>query len=194
VLPAGFDASVIDRAPRREKDPNLACFVGRLVSQKGIFDLVTVMEAMAKKNPALRLAIAGSGPEKGLLEQHIRERQLSNIDLVGFVSEEQKIDLLQRSTYFFFPSYEEGWGIALAEALYCECRCVCYELPHYRSIFGDFPIYARLADPQDFIRAVPIEGKVSSQQKSFVRQYDDSIIVQTLVQHLTEIAETKAEG
>ena len=59
-------------------------------------------------------------------------------------------------TFRQFPHdlQEEGWGIALAEALYCECRCLCYELPHYRSIFAEFPVYTRIGDPKDFARAL----------------------------------------
>ena len=34
---------------------------------------------------------------------------------------------MKRSGFFFFPSYEEGWGIALAEALYCGCKAVCFK-------------------------------------------------------------------
>jgi glycosyltransferase involved in cell wall biosynthesis len=188
ILPAGFDAGRIDQAPKVAKDPNLACFVGRLVSQKGIFDLVKVMETLRNERPSLRLALAGTGPERALLEDEIRRRQLSNIELVGFVSEEQKIALLSKATFFFFPSYEEGWGIALAEALYCECRCICYELPHYRSIFADFPVYARLGDPDNFVRAILGASVVSADQKTFVRNYDDPIVVRTLVEALARMA------
>lgn len=97
--------------------------------------------------------------------------------------------LLKKSACFFFPSYEEGWGIALAEALYCECRCVCYELPHYRSVFGDFPVYARLGDPADFVRAFQQGGAVSPEQKNSVRQYDDQLVARRLVEHLSAIAQ-----
>jgi glycosyltransferase involved in cell wall biosynthesis len=188
ILPAGFDAAVIDRVPDQARDPNLACFVGRLVSQKGIFDLVKIMAAIAPKRPEFRLVIAGTGPEGDLLKDEIRRAGLSNIELAGFVSEEQKFALLKRASHFFFPSYEEGWGIALAEALYCECRCVCYELPPYRSIFADFPAYARLGDWQNFVEAFLNSGRISPEQKQFILQYDDPAIVRKLVEHLGQIA------
>ncbi|MEI9959687.1 MAG: glycosyltransferase [Limisphaerales bacterium] len=118
--------------------------------------------------------------------------KLINIQLAGFVSEEEKFLLLKKSKYFFFPSYEEGWGIALAEALYCECRCICYELPYYRSVFGDFPAYARLGDPNDFLRAFRQSGEVAAGQKDFMRQYDDPFVVQQLVEHLMTVAQDSA--
>ena len=188
ILPAGFDAALIDGVPAETKDPNLACFVGRLVSQKGIFDLLKVMVELRRSHPQFRLVLAGTGPERDFLVAEIARLELTNIELAGFVSEEQKISLLKRSGFFFFPSYEEGWGIALAEALYCECRCLCYELPHYRSIFGEFPVYAKLGDPQDFVRAFRESGPVPNDQKEFLRQYDDPLVTQQLVNHLAVAA------
>jgi glycosyltransferase involved in cell wall biosynthesis len=187
ILPAGFDAAFIDKFAAEKKDPNLACFVGRLVSQKGILDLLKVMDELRRTHPDFKLVIAGSGPERDFFVSEMQRLKLTNIELAGFVSEEQKISLLKRSQYFFFPSYEEGWGIALAEALYCECRCLCYELPHYRSIFGDFPVYAKLGDPNDFVRAFRQSGPASPEQKNLVRQYDDPLAVQHLVEHLQTI-------
>ena len=189
ILPAGFDAATIDRVATPPKDPNLGCFVGRLVSQKGIFDLLKVMVELGRSHPEFRLVMAGTGPERDFLVAEIQRLNLTNIQLAGFVSEEEKIALLKKSAYFFFPSYEEGWGIALAEALYCECRCLCYELPHYRSIFGDFPAYVRLGDPEDFVRVFRQGGEVSPEQKSFMRQYDDPLIARQLVGHLATVVE-----
>lgn len=194
VLPAGFDAAAIDRVPSVPRNPHLACFIGRLVSQKGIFDLVQVMEGLREIRPNLRLLIMGTGPEQEAVKAEIQRRKLTNIELAGFVTEEQKFARLREAAFFFFPSYEEGWGIALAEALYCGCRCICYELPHYRSIFGDYPAYARLGDPEDFRRAVleagaggPLPG-----QQEFIRQYDDPQIVAHLTDCLRSVVDAKS--
>ena len=189
LLDAGFDAEAIDRIPEQPRDSKLACFVGRMTSQKGIFDLVSVMEKLKTKRPGFRLVMVGTGPEKELLQREIEKRELDNIELAGFASNEQKIALLKRSGFFFFPSYEEGWGIALCEALYCECRCVCYELSHYRSVFNDYPAYAKLGDPEDFVRAFEKSGAIKPAQKEFVARYDDPLIAKRLVGHLREVAQ-----
>jgi glycosyltransferase involved in cell wall biosynthesis len=188
ILPAGFDAAAIDRVDAGPKDPNLACFIGRMVSQKGIFDLLKVMADLARIRPEFRLVMVGTGPEREFLVSEIKRLGLNNIALSGFISETEKISLLKKSAYFFFPSYEEGWGIALAEGLYCECRCICYELEHYRSIFGDFPAYARLGDAADFLQVFQNCGPVPAGQKAFLRQYDDPLVVQQLMGHLVAVA------
>ncbi len=188
VLPAGFDAALIDAVPDQPKDPNLACFVGRLVSQKGIFDLLKVMKELQATHSQLRLVMVGTGPEREFLVSEMERLGVKNIELAGFVSEDGKIALMKKAAYFFFPSYEEGWGIALAEALYCECRCLCYELPHYRSIFGEFPIYVPLGEPAAFVRAFRNATPLAPDQKHFMRRYDDPNVARELVSHLTAIA------
>jgi glycosyltransferase involved in cell wall biosynthesis len=188
ILPAGFDAGFIDQVPPQVKDPNLACFIGRMVSQKGIFDLLKVMAELARIRPDFRLVMVGTGPERDFFVAEMQRLKLANIQLAGFISEQEKIVLLKKSTCFFFPSYEEGWGIALAEALYCECRCLCYELPHYRSIFGDFPAYVRLGDTGDFVRVFNECGPVAAAQKQFLRQYDDPNVARQLAGHLMAVA------
>jgi len=189
VLPAGFDAASIDGVPATAKEPNLACFIGRMVSQKGIFDLLKCMDEIRRTRPELQLVMVGTGPEREFFVAEMNRLNLAgNIRLSGFISEAEKITLLRKSAYFFFPSYEEGWGIALAEALYCECRCLCYELPHYRSIFGEFPAYVRLGDPADFVRVFHQAGPVAAGQKAFLRQYDDPMVARQLTTHLETVA------
>jgi len=193
VLPAGFDAATIDAVAPVPKDPNLACFIGRMVSQKGIFDLLKCMAEIRRTRPELQLVMVGTGPEREFFVSEMNHLNLAGqIRLSGFISEAEKITLLKKSTYFFFPSYEEGWGIALAEALYCECRCLCYELPHYRSIFGEFPAYARLGDPADFVRVFHAAGPVAAGQKEFLRQYDDPVVARQLTAHLETVAAIQA--
>jgi len=188
ILPAGFDAGFIDRIAASEKDPNLACFIGRMVSQKGVFDLLKVMAELTHTRPDFRLTMVGTGPERDFFVAEMERLKLTNIQLAGFVTEEEKIVLLKKSTYFFFPSYEEGWGIALAEALYCECRCLCYELPHYRSIFGEFPVYVRLGEVSDFIHKLNQCGPIHDDQMQFLRQYDDPQIARQLAEHIAAVA------
>ncbi|MEI7728359.1 MAG: glycosyltransferase [Verrucomicrobiota bacterium] len=190
ILHAGFNAATLDAVPDSAKDRNLACFVGRLVSQKGIFDLLQVMAVLQVSDPAFRLIMVGTGPEREFFELEMHRLGLRNITLAGFLSESEKVALMKKAGFFFFPSYEEGWGIALAEALYCQCQCVCYELPHYRAIFSTYPAYAKLGQPQDFVtafRQVQHQPTASGQQ-DFLRQYDDPNIVSQMVGHLETIA------
>jgi len=113
-----------------------ACFIGRLVTQKGIFDLVYVWAEICKHNSSAKLAIIGEGPKHSELVKIIQKNKLeSNIDLLGFLSEKEKIEILKSTKIFVFPSYEEGWGIAICEAMACVLPVVAYNLPAYKNVF-----------------------------------------------------------
>ena len=180
MLHAGIDTARIDKHPDQPRKSKHACFLGRLTSQKGIFDLLDVMERIANADADFHLTLMGNGPERAALASAIKSRKLSNITLKGFVTEEEKFAILKSSEFFLFPSYEEGWGIALAEALYSGCKVVTYELAHYRDIFREFPKYAPLGNSAEFANVVlsNIGPPASEEQRSFIRQYDDKNVVQ----------------
>lgn len=116
------------------KDVSVA-FCGRLVAQKGVFDFLAVCERLQREDPSFSAVMIGPGPEKAALEKAIREKGL-RVRLTGFVSDEEKVDLLARAKLFVFPSYEEGWGIVISEALALGTPVLAYALDIYREIFG----------------------------------------------------------
>ena len=115
-------------------------FIGRLVARKGVFDL---LEALQDVN--LRVGLVGEGEARSELEKVISENGLkSQVDLLGALPSEEMYSLLKGSRCFVFPSYEEGYGIVIAEALSANTPVITYELPHYREAFGEAPWYIPL--------------------------------------------------
>jgi len=117
-------------------------FLGRLNPTKGIFDLPKIWQKVVEKIPSARLVLIGGGEKwLGELQKQINTAGLKeNITIAGFVDEEDKYKLLSQSKIFVFPSYEEGWGMAVAEALAAGLPVVAYDLPSYREVFPNaFP-------------------------------------------------------
>lgn len=83
--------------------------IGRLVPYKRV-DLI--VQAFAQV-PERHLVVAGSGPELNRLKE--MAKGLSNVDILGFVDESQKIELLARARAFVFAAHED-FGIAPVEA------------------------------------------------------------------------------
>lgn len=114
-------------------------FLGRLVERKGVFDLIRVWKLIIKKKPLAKLCIIGEGQVRTKLENQVKNEKLdNNILFMGSVSENEKYRLLKKSKLFIYPSYKEGWGIVIAEALACELPVVTYDLPVYRKIFNNY--------------------------------------------------------
>ena len=146
--------------------------------------MVYVVKEVIKERPKFRLLVIGDGPERQQLVEKIEG--LSSIELLGFVGEKQKYDILSKAKFFLFPSYEEGWGIALAEALYCESLCFCYEITHYRGLFSNYPIYVKMGEKHNFAKAIlrNYNKMPDKKQKDYVARYEDKNVIKSVFEQL----------
>ena len=145
------------------------CFCGSLDKMKGVYDLIYIWEIVLRRFPKSKLVIIGQGPEYDRLLRIIRKKGLErNILLTGYLSEEQKISTMKSSKLFIFPSYEEGWGIAVTEAMACGLAVLCYDLDAYRP-FGDGVVRIQVGKKE--ILAKSVDDLLSDENK----QYDASL-------------------
>ena len=86
-------------------------FLGRLTYDKGI---TTVLET-AKRMPDRKFKIAGIGPMRNLVEKYAGV--LKNVEYLGFVNEQVKVDLLSRARILILPSRAETFGVVYVEAM-----------------------------------------------------------------------------
>lgn len=116
-------------------------FIGRLNKVKGIFDLIEIWKNVNINNNNFKLAIIGGGDKKIIsdLNYIIEKNNLSNnIFVLGYVENEKAYPILKSSKIFLFPSHEEGWGIAIAEAMACGLPVVAWNLSVYKNIFDNY--------------------------------------------------------
>lgn len=120
----------------RRRDEVVFCH--RIADSKGWQDLVVIGERLREKRPGTCLRVLGDGPRRSNLERALRDARLSDVVRVeGFVDEETKWSALQRCAVFISTSREEGWGIAVGEALAAGAPVVGYDLPVYREVHGE---------------------------------------------------------
>lgn len=95
------------------------CFVARLVSVKGGEVLIRAMKNLLQRIPEARLLIAGEGPDKNILQQCVRELNLTEcVEFLGYVPNEDLASLWRVADVLAVPSlWEEPFGIVAAEAL-----------------------------------------------------------------------------
>lgn len=120
VIPNGVDESTYPRPSgeavarwRERVGEGFFLFVGVLRYYKGLHTLVEAARGFPGK-----VLIAGSGPEAAALEAQLKVGGAPNVQLLGQISDEDKMCLLQLSRAFVFPSHlrSEAFGMSLAEA------------------------------------------------------------------------------
>lgn len=94
----------------------IIAFAGRLILEKGVLELLKAYENIRKKFPDTYLVYAGDG----VLYTQIKEKKIPNVILLGQVSFEDVVQLLNVSEIFCLPSVSEGMPTSVLEAIACE--------------------------------------------------------------------------
>jgi glycosyltransferase involved in cell wall biosynthesis len=121
--------------------PPRAVFLARMAHVKGVRDAIEAWARIVRRVPDAHLVMLGSGPELQPAQALAERLGISAaVEWRGFVSEEEKRDVLGSSRLLLAPSREEGWGIAVAEGLASGVPVVAYTLPVLDELFA--PSYA----------------------------------------------------
>jgi glycosyltransferase involved in cell wall biosynthesis len=121
----------------KSEDP-LVGYVGRIKKYKRIDILLHAMKTVLYRFPKARLEIAGSGDYlDSLIDLAKRLGIEDRVDFRGFVSEQEKVDILRRSHVVANPSSKEGWGVTVIEANACGTPVVASDVPGLRDAVVD---------------------------------------------------------
>ncbi len=142
VVGNGLDIKEMDGL--REKYVNIRkenkiCFFSRLSSSKGVLDLPEILSEVLKKLPDLKLEIIG-GSEKSMPDKinvgFEKYQCRNNVKILGFVEDKEEVfKRMLSSRVMIFPTYEEGWGFCLFEAILLKLPVVVYNLPIFDELF-----------------------------------------------------------
>ena len=105
---------------RRSTKGNSLLYFGRLSAEKGVADLLHAMQRL----PALRLVVAGDGPERGNLEHLADELKLKNVEFAGHIRGAELDRAIEQSRFTVLPSHAyETLGKTILES-YARGRAV----------------------------------------------------------------------
>jgi glycosyltransferase involved in cell wall biosynthesis len=107
-----------------EKDVLLVT-VGRLVSRKGLSQLLGILEEM--NDPRTKLLIIGDGPERPNLEKQANDLNISDkVQFLGRIDDAKKFQILSLCDLYVSTSDHEGFGLVFLEAMATGLPVVCY--------------------------------------------------------------------
>jgi glycosyltransferase involved in cell wall biosynthesis len=100
------------------KEPPALLFVGRLIPEKGVYDLLEALCVVRAQTPCT-LRIAGKGPEEAAIRRRVAELGLQDsVDLVGYLEGDALAALYASSSVFVLPTYfGEGFPTVITEAM-----------------------------------------------------------------------------
>lgn len=195
VIPNCLDTSKYDISPLKRSEyeeeikkkhnipKNAFIFgnVGRLTEEK---DHETLVRAFAKflesdlfHKRDFYLLIVGGGPLEGKIKDLANSLNLDNrVIITGVFEESEKAKYYSAFDTFIFPTFAEGFGIVLIEALYMGLPTICSDLEVLREVGDDVVEYFEVGNALDLTKKMISEynkigddGKViSDRSKSYV--------------------------
>ena len=90
-------------------------FAGRLSKEKGVIQLLDILESLPKN---VNLLILGSGPLEHLVVK--AEQKFQNLKYLGYKSKDETLKLIKGSDLLIQPSLVEGISSTLLEAMACK--------------------------------------------------------------------------
>ncbi len=101
------------------KDTITLLYVGRIVSDKGLFELVKAIYFLKEKGYKVHLNVVGNGLELIKIKQLVSDLRIEQeVTFYGMISDTlELISVYKKSNIFILPSYHEGFPRVLYEAM-----------------------------------------------------------------------------
>jgi len=150
VISEGYDQEIFKTNKDQQKNQGILkkhgvkkpflFYLGREEKKKNTLGLIKAFQILRKKFPDLELVLVGS---QGWGYQEIKREILKTkgIKELNYLPAEDIPSLYQEAEAFVFPSFYEGFGLPLLEAMACECPVVASQAGSLPEVGGEAAIY-----------------------------------------------------
>jgi glycosyltransferase involved in cell wall biosynthesis len=165
VVPEGVPPDISSPAPEQRRvtlqryglaDSLYVLFVGTLTERKNPLGLVEAFSQVAARIPEARLVLAGSpGPASGAVRRRLGALRLEDRALtLGHVRRPDLPALLAGAAAFVLPSFYEGFGLPVLEAMTCGTPVVVSDGGSLPEVVGEAGLVVPRAEPTALAAAI----------------------------------------
>lgn len=121
-----------------EDDDFVLTFVGRIVKDKGVNELVEAFEYLSLKYSDIKLLLIGWNEDKGNpVSDKTKEIIDNNKNIIATGPQSNIVPFLSITNLFVFPSYREGFGLSLMEAGAMNVPSIASNIPGCNEVIID---------------------------------------------------------
>jgi len=148
VVPLGYEKKFdnLNCGPKARKQ---IVYIGRIEAKKSVDVLVEAFYEFIKYNHDWKLILAG---ELGYKSEDLKLDD--KVELLGYISEKQKWNLLKSSKIFVHPSEHEGSCIPLFEAWDAQIPAVVADVPVMREVSKNGALYFAPGEAKDLAKNI----------------------------------------
>ncbi|MDO6809971.1 glycosyltransferase family 4 protein [Zobellia galactanivorans] len=121
-----------------ENDGITLLFLSRIERVKGIYEALESFVVLQKRFPNVKLKIAGTGGELPAVEEYVRSRQMKGVELLGWITGDNKAKVFYESDIYLLPSYHgEGLPCSILEAMATGLPVISTDVGGIKDFFED---------------------------------------------------------
>ena len=153
-------------------------YIGRIEKPKNIENALSAFKILLENidNKDLKFIIAGKGRYEKYLKNFVKKINLeNNIIFKGFVSEEEKKELLNKSYALVMPAINEPFGLTVIEALYCSCISIISNKSGVYEAVKDYSISCNTENIEEIYKSMLLSYKDKGIKEKFLELSKSSI-------------------
>ena len=153
-------------------------YIGRIEKPKNIENALSAFKILLENidNKDLKFIIAGKGRYEKYLKNFVKKINLEeNIIFKGFVSEEEKKELLNKSYALVMPAINEPFGLTVIEALYCSCISIISNKSGVYEAVKDYSISCNTENIEEIYKSMLLSYKDKNIKEKFLELSRSSI-------------------
>ena len=132
-------------------------FISTILKRKNLANLLLAFDALKSKEAVeWKLVVVGSRVwwQDELAEAYERMTHKEDVIMCGHVDPLDLAALLSASEALVYPSYFEGFGIPILEAMYAETAVICSNTTSMPEVGGDAVLYVDPSKPDEIFHAI----------------------------------------
>lgn len=156
VVPLAYNQNIFHLPKVKVQKQPYFLFVGRFEKRKNVKNIVKSFSQFSKKFPQYKLVMIGK-PGYGWNEAQniINSEHLSRkIKVVGFIKNEQLSNYYQKATALLYPSFYEGFGFPILEAMACGTPVISSNIPTIKDSFKENLLYVNPNSVENITKAM----------------------------------------
>lgn len=156
VVPLAYNKKVFRLPKAKTQKQSYFLFVGRFEKRKNIANVIKSFSKFSVQFPQYKLIMIGKpgygwSEAKKIIDQENLSRK---IKIVGFVKNEQLATYYQKATALLYPSFYEGFGFPILEAMACGTPVISSKIPTIQDVFKGNLLYVKPSNVNDIAKAM----------------------------------------
>jgi glycosyltransferase involved in cell wall biosynthesis len=163
--------------PNADKKINVL-FMGWIEKNKGIYELVEAVNNNKKEMSHFNFVICGEGSESRKVRELVTKYQLGSLfTFKGWVSGDEKTNVLKSSHIFVMPSYREGLPNSLLEAMASGCAVIASAVGSITDVIKNHEngLLIESGDHKGLAQSIMLLGKDLYKRKKLILNARDTV-------------------